>query len=134
MAVSVQQASENVSQGEEGYCPAIRNVGLYRVKTKLAQEGHGGITPTDPLLIPEEVFKLVQKVKGALPSPVTLTPQQKKLYDLIWRRALASQMTDAVLKKVKVMHLDGRVFHHNNHACAKRMISNRVSVDVSFLH
>lgn len=76
-------------------------MGLYRVKNKLAQEGHGGITPTDPMLIPEEVFKLVKKVKGASPSPERLTTRQKKLYELIWRRTLASQMTDSVLKKVK---------------------------------
>lgn len=87
--------------------------GLHRVKNKLAQEGHGGITPTDPMLIPEEVFKLIKKVKGALPSPEKLTPRQKKLYELIWRRTLASQMTDSVLKKVKVMHLNDRVLQLN---------------------
>ena len=95
------QANKCASQEEDFFCPAIKNVGLYRVKNKLAQEGHGGITPTDPMLIPEEVFKLVKKVKGASPSPERLTTRQKKLYELIWRRTLASQMTDSVLKKVK---------------------------------
>ena len=85
------------------FCPVTGNAGLCRVKNKLVQEGHGGITPTNPMLIPEEVFKLVKKVKGALPSPERLITRQKRLYELIWRRTLASQMTDSVLKKVKVM-------------------------------
>ena len=100
-------------------------MGLYRVKNKLAQEGHGGITPTDPMLIPEEVFKLVKKVKGASPSPERLTTRQKKLYELIWRRTLASQMTDSVLKKVKGLHLATRVLSPNQY---EARVSNRASV------
>lgn len=76
---------------------------MCRIKNKLAQEGHGGITPTDPMLVPEDLFKLVKKVKGASPSPERLNTRQKKLYELIWRRTLASQMTDSVLKKVKAL-------------------------------
>ena len=52
--------------------------------------------------VPEAIFKQMEKVKGAWPSPEKLSPAQQKLYELIWRRALASQMPDTVFKKVNV--------------------------------
>lgn len=54
----------------------------FKTKSKSAQEAHEAIRPTDPARTPE-----------ALES--SLTPQQAKLYDLIWRRFTASQMTEA---------------------------------------
>ncbi|MCX6785761.1 MAG: type I DNA topoisomerase [Candidatus Komeilibacteria bacterium] len=54
----------------------------YQAKSKLAQEAHEAIRPTDPFLMPETV-------KPYLDS------RQFKLYDLIWRRSLASQMPPA---------------------------------------
>lgn len=50
-----------------------------------AQAAHEAIRPTDPALTPE---KLAGKLK----------PQELKLYDLIWRRFVASEMADAVSK------------------------------------
>lgn len=55
----------------------------YKTKSKSAQEAHEAIRPTDLNRTPESMSD-------------TLTPQQFKLYDLIWRRFLASQMADAV--------------------------------------
>ena len=54
----------------------------FKTKSKSAQEAHEAIRPTD-------AFKSPEKISG-------LTPQQAKLYDLIWRRFTASQMSKAV--------------------------------------
>lgn len=75
---------------------------LYMIKNKNAQEGHTAIIPNDPMQIPDDVFKLMKKVKGAYPTLSTLTARQRKLYELIWRRALASQMSNSKLKRVTV--------------------------------
>ncbi|NDV60019.1 type I DNA topoisomerase [Bacteroides sp. 519] len=54
----------------------------YATKTKGAQEAHEAIRPT---------AMSDQVIEG--------TAQEKKLYDLIWKRTIASQMTDAELEK-----------------------------------
>ncbi len=54
----------------------------YKTKSKSAQEAHEAIRPTDPALTPDDV------------AP-HLDDHQRKLYELIWRRAVASQMADA---------------------------------------
>ena len=54
----------------------------YKTKSKGAQEAHEAIRPT---YIDQE------QISG--------TAQEKKLYDLIWKRTLASQMADAELEK-----------------------------------
>lgn len=56
----------------------------YKSKSKGAQEAHECIRPTD----------LSKRLLGA-------DAQQKKLYDLIWKRTLASQMAPAELEKTK---------------------------------
>src|SRR5262249_5015351 len=55
---------------------------MYTSKAKNAQEAHEAIRPTDPSRTPEMVAKYV-------------TPDQLKLYDLIWKRTIASQMESA---------------------------------------
>ncbi|MDD5439910.1 MAG: type I DNA topoisomerase [Candidatus Omnitrophica bacterium] len=62
------------------YYPETPN--LFKSK-KSAQEAHECIRPTLPLREPESLRKY-------------LTPEQHKLYELIWNRFLASQMQDAV--------------------------------------
>lgn len=54
----------------------------YTTKSKGAQEAHEAIRPT----------YLDRREAGS-------TPQEKKLYDLIWKRTVASQMSDAALEK-----------------------------------
>ncbi len=61
----------------------------YKTKAKNAQEAHEAIRPTSALRLPKDI-----KHK--------LTPDQMKLYDLIWKRAMASQMIPAVLDTVSV--------------------------------
>lgn len=66
------------------YCPEKPRV--YRTKTN-AQDAHEAIRPSKVALDPEKIKKM-------------LTPDQYKLYKLIWRRFLASQMSSAVLSTV----------------------------------
>jgi DNA topoisomerase-1 len=68
-------------------CPSAPR--LYKTKSKNAQEAHEAIRPTSIKRTPE----LVQNA---------LTADQLKLYSLIWKRTLASQMADAVLDTVSV--------------------------------
>jgi len=56
----------------------------FKAKSKNAQEAHEAIRPTD-------IFKEPEKIKDYL------TPQQLKLYSLIWQRTLACQMPSAII-------------------------------------
>ncbi len=56
---------------------------VYQTKTPGAQEAHEAIRPTGVTRLPEEVRGFLE-------------PEQAKLYDLIWRRFVSSQMSDAV--------------------------------------
>jgi len=56
---------------------------FYKTKTKGAQEAHEAIRPTSPSRLPEEIKQY-------------LTPDEFKLYNLVWKRFTASQMSDAV--------------------------------------
>jgi DNA topoisomerase-1 len=62
---------------------------VYKTKSKNAQEAHEAVRPTSALRIPEEIKE-------------HLTAEQYKLYDLIWKRTVASQMTHATLNTVSV--------------------------------
>ena len=57
----------------------------YKTKSKGAQEAHEAIRPTYPAN-----------------STIEGTPQEKKLYNLIWKRTVASQMADAELEKTDI--------------------------------
>lgn len=57
----------------------------FKTKSKNAQEAHEAIRPTH---IDKET--------------ISGSPEQKKLYELIWRRTIASQMADANLLKTKI--------------------------------
>eukprot|EP01037_Dinobryon_pediforme_P010857 gene10857-10937_t len=61
----------------------------YTSKAKNAQEAHEAIRPTDVSRTPDSVAKY-------------LSPDQQRLYDLIWKRAVASQMQSAELDQVIV--------------------------------
>ncbi len=70
----------------ENYLPPKPRI--YKTKSKVAQEAHEAIRPSH-----------IEK-KG---SDLKLTLDQKKLYDLIWRRTLASQMADAKVESNKIL-------------------------------
>ena len=61
----------------------------YKTKSRLAQEAHEAVRPTEPSRTPESIRQ-------------HLTPQQFKLYDLIWRRFMATQMKEAVFNSMGV--------------------------------
>ena len=61
----------------------------YQNKSKNAQEAHEAVRPTDPDRLPASVAK-------------TLDRDQARLYELIWNRAVASQMQSAELERTTV--------------------------------
>ena len=69
--------------GEKYLSPSPR---MFKTKAKNAQEAHEAIRPTDASRTPERMKRY-------------LTAEQLKLYDLIWKRTLASQMASAELER-----------------------------------
>ena len=70
---------------EDQYGPEYHQMRKFKTKSKGAQEAHEAIRPT---------AMAVQQVAG--------TPQEVRLYDLIRKRAIASQMADAALEKTTI--------------------------------
>jgi len=66
-----------------------KGVAVYKTKSKGAQEAHEAIRPTDVSITPE-------MLEGKIDQG------QWKLYDLIWRRTVASQMPSAKLEKTAI--------------------------------
>ena len=62
---------------------------IFKTKSKSAQEAHEAIRPTEASRTPESV-------------KTTLEPKEFRLYELIWRRFLASQLPDAILENTKI--------------------------------
>lgn len=69
------------------YCPSSPRT--FKTKSKNAQEAHEAIRPTD-----------IERSPEAMKSH--LSPDQRKLYQLIWQRTLASQMSSARLDTVAI--------------------------------
>lgn len=68
---------------------------VYHTRAKGAQEAHEAIRPTDMRR---------ETIKG--------TAQEKKLYELIWKRTIAGQMADAQLEKTTVsIDISGLPYH-----------------------
>ncbi|QQG46109.1 MAG: type I DNA topoisomerase [Candidatus Niyogibacteria bacterium] len=63
---------------------------VFKTKSRLAQEAHEAVRPTNPELDP-------QKAAGEITDR-----SQFKLYDLIWRRFTASQMAEAVFDETVI--------------------------------
>ena len=82
------------------YLPPEINV--YKNKTKNAQEAHEAVRPTSVMRAPEEVKKFLEE-------------DQYKLYNLIWKRTVASQMIYATMDQVAVDFAcgDGNQFRAN---------------------
>ena len=62
---------------------------FYQTKSKNAQEAHEAIRPTSALRTPAHVGRF-------------LTDDERKLYELVWKRAVACQMVPATLNTVSV--------------------------------
>ncbi|MFC1687048.1 type I DNA topoisomerase [Patescibacteria group bacterium] len=68
---------------------ALAQPNKYKAKSRLAQEAHEAIRPTDPKNEPEKIKEY-------------LTPDLFRLYSLIWKRAIASQMPQAILDSTTI--------------------------------
>lgn len=62
---------------------------IYQNKVKNAQEAHEAIRPTSPKTTPESIKKY-------------LSDDEYKLYDLIWKRLIASQMASVIMDQVSI--------------------------------
>ncbi|MBF0324651.1 MAG: type I DNA topoisomerase [Alphaproteobacteria bacterium] len=91
----VQMAAEAIAAARDligkdfgkAYVPASPR--LYKAKAKNAQEAHECIRPTDMFRRPDQVAKYLDR-------------DQLRLYELIWKRTVASQMAAAELDQVAV--------------------------------
>ncbi|WP_420467147.1 DNA topoisomerase I [Panacagrimonas sp.] len=61
----------------------------YKAKSKNAQEAHEAVRPTSAARLPQQMARF-------------LSPDQARLYELIWKRAIACQMVPAVFDTVAV--------------------------------
>ncbi len=82
------KANELISKlyGDEFAPEKIRT---YKNKIKNAQEAHEAIRPIDPSILPEEIKN-------------DISIDLYKLYDLIWKRFIASQMKSAILENTTI--------------------------------
>ncbi len=93
---AIAQAREFIAErfGREYLSPKPR---IFKNK-RHSQDAHEAIRPTDVSRTPDEVAKY-------------LTPDQRKLYDLIWRRFLATQMAEGIWMRRRItLAADGHEF------------------------
>ncbi len=89
MAAEAIAASRAMIDQEYGKAYVPDSPRLYKTKAKNAQEAHECIRPTDLFRRPEAVAQYLDR-------------EQLALYDLIWKRTMASQMASAELDQVAV--------------------------------
>ncbi len=98
IAAEAMTATRRVIASEFGdsYVPSAPRA--YKATAKNAQEAHEAIRPTDPGRTPESIRRY-------------LNDDEYKLYDLVWKRTLASQMETARLEQaaVTIVPSDGKV-------------------------
>ncbi len=80
----------------QNYLPASPRI--YKTKAKNAQEAHEAVRPTDMTRTPESLAN-------------HLDQDQRRLYELIWKRTIASQMAEALMERtvVEIGCADGKV-------------------------
>ncbi len=90
--------------GEKALPTASR---IFKTKSKNAQEAHEAIRPTSVTRVPKEIKR-------------SLSVEQFKLYELIWKRTMASQMQHATIDTVAVDMLcgTGNLFRANGSTIA----------------
>lgn len=102
LSTQATSAIKSLVEKEYGKEYALATPRVYKSK-KGAQEAHEAIRPVDVNLKPEDLKKYLDK-------------DQLKLYELIWKRAVASQMAQAIMDREKVDILDkkhGYLFRAN---------------------
>lgn len=97
-AISTIRSEVEKEYGKSYLPPFIRE---YKTKAKNAQEAHEAIRPTDIACKPADVARYLEK-------------DQARLYELIWKRAIASQMASAELEQtaadIEVSGRDGKTY------------------------
>jgi len=89
-AISQTEAQKFIEQNYgKKYWPGYNR--SYKTKSKSAQEAHEAIRPTSP-----------NKTADDLKLKIKLDDRQFKLYDLIWRRFIASQMAEALFDSSQI--------------------------------
>ncbi len=83
--LSAQAQAQIIALVEKRYGKEYAERHFYKTKSKNAQEAHEAIRPTHIDMV-----------------SVGATDEQKRLYKLIWERAVSSQMTDAKLLRTKI--------------------------------
>jgi DNA topoisomerase-1 len=73
--------------GDKALAPSVN---VYRTKSKNAQEAHEAIRPTSAAMTPQQADGIIEDM------------DQRRLYALVWKRAVASQMAPAVFDTVAV--------------------------------
>src|SRR3989344_514672 len=90
---SVNLSAESLTKAREyitsSYGEKYLEIRQYKTKSKGAQEAHEAIRPTDPTRHPDAIQQY-------------LSPQQFRLYNLIWRRFTASQMAKAIFNQTGI--------------------------------
>lgn len=99
IAASAVAEAREVIASRYGTSSVPEQPNTYRTRSRGAQEAHEAIRPSGFARAPESV-------EGAL------KPDHARLYDLIWRRAMASQMAPAVFDQVGVDVEAGRYLLH----------------------
>ncbi len=86
-------ATRNLIAGRYGdkYLPDVPR--RYKTKAKNAQEAHEAIRPTDPARVPKSIMSALDR-------------DEQRLYDLIWRRTIASQMESSQQERTTVTILN----------------------------
>lgn len=78
---------------------------FFKTKSKGAQEAHEAIRPSNPLIAPTSLNKNNEEKFSS--------PQEEKLYNLIWRRFIACQMPQAIfnLKSIEIEGKGGNLYN-----------------------
>src|SRR5262245_3452561 len=89
LAVDAVREMREVIEKEYGKEAVAEEPRVYKTKSRNAQEAHEAIRPTSAAILPS-------RLEGKI------DPDQYKLYSLIWKRAVASQMAHALFDTVAV--------------------------------
>jgi len=87
LADSAVKEIHDVIVKEHGPEFALDKARTFRKKSKNAQEAHEAVRPTEPALLPDDIKHALSK-------------DEYRLYGLIWKRAVASQMAQAIIDSV----------------------------------
>ena len=87
LAIEAVSSARDYIKSEFGGKYLPENARIYKTKSKVAQEAHEAIRPTDPK------FQIQNS---------NLDRDQKRLYELIWKRFVACQMSEAVSQQTGV--------------------------------